>query len=165
MAFYILPYRYFHSARFASFQRQLSLYRFSRISNKSEDDHGYFYHEYFLRGRLDLTQKIKRSYYKKGTRQRGGRNYSRMQPLRLDTLPVCREMTIEEIQSLPSATVEDIVEESEPKILRQDGERTPQPNPGAEKGTAPLRVFRFDDRTVSSEGVFDRMTGKYTIPR
>jgi len=53
----VLP-KYFKQSKLASFQRQLNLYGFQRLT-KGNDKGGY-YHEYFLRGRTDLTSKIHR---------------------------------------------------------------------------------------------------------
>ena len=50
--------RYFESSKFSSFQRQLNLYGFSRLS--LGEDRGGYYHEYFLRGRPDLLTNLKR---------------------------------------------------------------------------------------------------------
>ena len=48
----ILPF-YFKQSKFDSFQRQLNLYGFTRIS--SGKDKGAYYHEMFIRGRHLLT--------------------------------------------------------------------------------------------------------------
>jgi HSF-type DNA-binding len=48
---------YFQQSKFTSFQRQLNLYGFRRIG--SERDKGGYYHDLFLRGRLDLSYDIK----------------------------------------------------------------------------------------------------------
>ena len=53
----ILP-KYFKHAKFTSFQRQLNLYGFKRIT-KGEDSGAYF-HPKFQRGRKDLLNEIKR---------------------------------------------------------------------------------------------------------
>ena len=55
-----LPYlvRYFWATKYASFKRQLSWYKFVRI--RHGPDKNAFYHEFFLRGRPDLTVNIKR---------------------------------------------------------------------------------------------------------
>ena len=49
---------YFSQTKLSSFQRQLTLYGFKRITNGP--DKGSYYHELFLRSRLDLSLKIKR---------------------------------------------------------------------------------------------------------
>lgn len=50
--------KYFSTSRMSSFQRQLNLYGFRRITD-GRDKGGYF-HEYFLRGRKGLCKKIHR---------------------------------------------------------------------------------------------------------
>lgn len=49
--------RYFRTARYSSFSRQLSLYGFRRLKKGSDKDS--WYNEYFLRGRPDLAAKLK----------------------------------------------------------------------------------------------------------
>jgi hypothetical protein len=55
----VMP-QYFRQSQYASFQRQLNLYGFQRLSQKSVD-HGSYYHEMFLRTRADLCQGIVRA--------------------------------------------------------------------------------------------------------
>ena len=55
----IMP-MFFRQTRFASFQRQLSLYGFLRLTRKGID-HGAYYHELFIRGRSDLCQLMQRT--------------------------------------------------------------------------------------------------------
>jgi HSF-type DNA-binding len=50
--------RWFRQSKYASFQRQLNMYRFTRITT-GRDKNGY-HHPYFLRGREDLTRRILR---------------------------------------------------------------------------------------------------------
>jgi len=52
--------RYFKHSKLASFQRQLSLYGFVRLTNEGPDK-GAYYHELFLRGRPFLCSKIQRT--------------------------------------------------------------------------------------------------------
>jgi hypothetical protein len=66
----ILP-RYFKLSKIQSFQRQLNLYGFQRLTVGA--DKGAYYHELFLRGRLDLVQKIPRAKVK-GTKVRARSN-------------------------------------------------------------------------------------------
>ena len=54
----IMP-KYFRMSRFSSFQRQLNLYDFQRITEGK--DKGAYYHELFLYGRPALTMKMKRT--------------------------------------------------------------------------------------------------------
>jgi hypothetical protein len=51
---------FFRQTRFASFQRQLSLYGFLRLTRKG-NDHGAYYHELFVRGRSDLCRLMQRT--------------------------------------------------------------------------------------------------------
>lgn len=53
----IMP-KYFKQTRMSSFQRQLNLYGFKRIS--SGEDSGGYYHELFLRGRVPLCYHMRR---------------------------------------------------------------------------------------------------------
>ena len=55
----IILVHYFNNAKLTSFQRQLNLYGFVRISNGR--DAGGYYNEYFLRGRLYLCDKMTRT--------------------------------------------------------------------------------------------------------
>lgn len=52
--------RYFKHSKLSSFQRQLSLYGFVRLTNEGPDK-GAYYHELFLRGRPFLCSKIQRT--------------------------------------------------------------------------------------------------------
>lgn len=54
---YVLP-RYFKLTKIASFQRQLNLYGFKRLT--TGNDRSGYYHEMFLRGRADLIPGIQR---------------------------------------------------------------------------------------------------------
>ena len=56
--YYMITYRYFSQSKLTSYQRQLSLYGFSRIT--CGKDRGAYYHELFLRGRPDLLDCIDR---------------------------------------------------------------------------------------------------------
>jgi hypothetical protein len=51
---------FFRQSRFSSFQRQLSLYGFLRLTRKNEDYSAY-YHEFFLRGRPHLCAYMQRT--------------------------------------------------------------------------------------------------------
>lgn len=59
---------YFNQSKFSSFQRQLNLYGFNRITQGL--DKGGYYHELFLRGKRPLTRRIQRTKVK-GTYVRG----------------------------------------------------------------------------------------------
>jgi len=66
----ILP-RYFKQSKLSSFQRQLNLYQFTRITQGA--DKGGYYHESFLRGREWLLHRIERERVK-GTGKRAKSN-------------------------------------------------------------------------------------------
>ncbi|EEC44591.1 predicted protein [Phaeodactylum tricornutum CCAP 1055/1] len=55
----IMPTYFRHQSQFASFQRQLNLYGFLRLTRKGPD-RGSYYHELFLRGRPSLCHHIHR---------------------------------------------------------------------------------------------------------
>jgi len=63
--------RFFHQKKYASFQRQLNLYGFNRITKGP--DRGSYYHERFLRGKAFLCEGIKRTKVK-GTGARTASN-------------------------------------------------------------------------------------------
>jgi hypothetical protein len=51
---------YFNHTSITSFQRQLNLYGFKRITKSGSKDQGSYYHELFLRGRPELCRRIRR---------------------------------------------------------------------------------------------------------
>eukprot|EP00588_Corethron_pennatum_P015378 CAMPEP_0194280816 /NCGR_PEP_ID=MMETSP0169-20130528/18929_1 /TAXON_ID=218684 /ORGANISM="Corethron pennatum, Strain L29A3" /LENGTH=588 /DNA_ID=CAMNT_0039025685 /DNA_START=65 /DNA_END=1831 /DNA_ORIENTATION=- len=55
----ILP-QFFDQSKLTSFQRQLNLYGFRRITNRASPDVGAYYHELFLRYRIDLCYNMVR---------------------------------------------------------------------------------------------------------
>lgn len=55
----VMP-KYFRNSKFTSFQRQLSLYGFLRLTCKDNPDYGAYYHEFFLRGHPRLCRHITR---------------------------------------------------------------------------------------------------------
>jgi len=55
----VMP-RFFRQSKMSSFQRQLNLYGFARLT-RSGPDKGSYYHEYFLRGRPDLCAMLHRT--------------------------------------------------------------------------------------------------------
>ena len=66
-----IRFRYFKLGKLSSFQRQLNLYGFNRIT-RGLDSTGY-YHEYFLRDREYLSKRILRKRIK-GTKIKGATN-------------------------------------------------------------------------------------------
>jgi len=91
----VLP-EYFKQSKFSSFQRQLNLYGFSRLS--AGKDKGGYYHELFLRGKPTLSLKMVRTKVK-GTGVRGGSNpdtepnFYRMPPVRPDPINKSHQQT------------------------------------------------------------------------
>jgi hypothetical protein len=81
---HVMP-TYFKQSKLASFQRQLNLYGFQRLTRKGPDKGGY-YHEKFLRGKVFLAQYIQRNRVK-GTCVRARSNpddepdFERMPPI------------------------------------------------------------------------------------
>lgn len=57
----ILPAHFSDQTAFASFQRQLNVYGFLRMTKRGPD-HSSYYHELFLRGRPDLIELMQRQY-------------------------------------------------------------------------------------------------------
>jgi len=55
----ILP-QFFNQSKLTSFQRQLNLYGFRRITKRGSPDEGAYYHELFLRHRIDICSKMTR---------------------------------------------------------------------------------------------------------
>lgn len=55
----IMP-QYFNQTKYRSFQRQLYIYGFDRIKDKSSDDYGAYFHELFVRGASDLCLDMQR---------------------------------------------------------------------------------------------------------
>mmetsp|Transcript_46612 Transcript_46612/g.113557 ORF Transcript_46612/g.113557 Transcript_46612/m.113557 type:complete len:606 (-) Transcript_46612:285-2102(-) len=80
---YVMPH-YFRQSKLTSFQRQLNLYGFSRLTKGA--DAGSYYHELFLRGRDGLAKRMKRTKVK-GTKYKAASNpdaepdFYKMQPV------------------------------------------------------------------------------------
>lgn len=55
----IMP-QYFNQTKYRSFQRQLYIYGFDRIKDKSSEDYGAYFHELFIRGSSDLCLDMQR---------------------------------------------------------------------------------------------------------
>jgi len=52
--------QYFNQTKYRSFQRQLYIYGFDRVKDKSSDDYGAYFHELFIRGASDLCLDMQR---------------------------------------------------------------------------------------------------------
>lgn len=100
---YVMP-KYFNQSKFASFQRQLNLYGFRRLT--SGRDKGGYYHELFLRGKRFLCERMFRVKIK-GTKVR--------KPPSTDDEP--------DFYAMPSLSVSDTIERfnAEEKLNRIEG--------------------------------------------
>lgn len=110
----------FEKTRFGSFQRQLNLYGFFRMSRRSKD-RGAYYHELFLRGRADLSYHITRV---KSIASNERKN--RDEPALCQMIPVgvAQETTIAVgTESNYSENVEDNDSASNPSLALQNQER------------------------------------------
>jgi len=81
----IILSHYFNQTKLTSFQRQLNLYGFLRISDGR--DAGGYYHEFFLRGRIHLCEKmtrvkVKGTGYKAASNPQEEPDFYAMQPVR-----------------------------------------------------------------------------------
>jgi len=122
---------YFNQTKFASFQRQLNLYGFRRMT--AGQDKGAYYHEFFLRGRRTLCQRMSRKKVK-GTKVRrsttstctGEPNFYEMSPMpslmrtkkRANSLSSCSSSSTTSI-SVTKTTPESKQKKSKPVILSQ----------------------------------------------
>ena len=52
--------KYFNGTKFNSFRRQLQIYGFRFIKDKSSPDHGSYVHPFFLKGKTELCSKMVR---------------------------------------------------------------------------------------------------------
>lgn len=55
----VMP-QYFNQTKYRSFQRQLYIYGFDRVKDKSSEDYGSYFHELFIRGASDLCLDMQR---------------------------------------------------------------------------------------------------------
>merc|ERR1719223_1244431 len=55
----IMP-QYFNQTKYRAFQRQLYIYGFGRVKDKSSDAYGAYFHELFIRGESDLCPDMQR---------------------------------------------------------------------------------------------------------
>jgi len=144
----ILP-EYFKLQRYASFQRQLNLYGFQRITKGR--DKGSYYHELMLRGRPFLAYRITRTRIKgTGVRPRANPDsepdFYSMPAIDTDSpapLPVDEEE--EEVEE--EVTAEDVMETEE-----DDTRKTPSPSPSVVDRRSPKEKLGqvFPNETVSS---------------
>jgi hypothetical protein len=70
-ASHILP-KFFEKIKFRSFQRQLNIYGFRRISDRTSPDYGAYYHEFFVRNKSHLCLQMQRQRIK-GTKNSSSR--------------------------------------------------------------------------------------------
>lgn len=103
----IMP-KYFQSTSYSSFSRQISHYKFQRVTN------GTYYHEYFLRGRPDLLRNIVRSFPKpkhsltspdkvfRLSESYPTRSERKLRTPKFDQLTPCRELRPAEVVELTS---------------------------------------------------------------
>ena len=109
--------KYFKQTKFASFQRQLNLYGFSRITTSL--DRGGYYHEMFLRGKRFLTHRISRMRVK-GTKVRMASapdhepNFYAMIPLGPEE-PMMQEQALPPPQMFHSTVRLSVAPQQEPK--------------------------------------------------
>lgn len=117
----VLP-RFFHQNKYASFQRQLNLYGFSRITRKGAD-RGSYYHEYFLRGKKFLCNNINR-YKVKGTGARRSSNpdaepdFYNMPPMQSSSEELTPLLPNSSVESSETKTVEVTAKHADENILR-----------------------------------------------
>lgn len=52
--------QYFNQTKYRSFQRQLYIYGFDRVKDKTSEDYGAYFHELFIRGASDLCLDMQR---------------------------------------------------------------------------------------------------------
>lgn len=77
---------YFDQTQYKSFQRQLALYGFVRLTKKNSSDYGSYYHESFLRGYPDTCRTIQRkaikgSRYQKSALAEAEPDFQTMKPV------------------------------------------------------------------------------------
>jgi len=94
---YVMP-KYFRQSKLTSFQRQLNLYGFSRLTIGK--DNGGYYHELFLRGKVFLAKtmcrtKIKGTKYKAASSPDQEPDFYTMDPVTI-TPPVSDESSVED---------------------------------------------------------------------
>jgi len=87
----IMP-RFFRQTKMTSFQRQLNLYGFARLT--TGPDRGGYYHELFIRGRMDLCKRMVRTRVKgNGSKAASSPstepNFYAMEPCYEETAPKC----------------------------------------------------------------------------
>merc|ERR1712176_7588 len=96
----IMP-QYFNQTKYRSFQRQLYIYGFDRVKDKSSDDYGAYFHELFIRGESDLCLDMQRQKIK-GTGLSNEERRKKASILRASSKPSSNERSMPK-QSLTTA--------------------------------------------------------------
>lgn len=94
--------------KFSSFQRQLNIYNFKRITRRGPD-YGTYYHEYFLKGRPDLLPRVQRLRSGDDRRQLpsspGEITFSAMGPIPPPPLPLAPTQRLQSTQQIRHASL------------------------------------------------------------
>ena len=132
--------KYFDQSKYASFQRQLNVYGFTKLARGK--DRGGYYHEYFLRSRPDLLAKVKRQSIKgRGTRKMPVHD---TEP-DFYTMPFCSAAPVTGSEEFAVEDEEECATEVDEDTTAEDGEPIRLPEP---------LLFPFDG-TIAENGVPD----------
>jgi len=160
----MLP-QYFKLSKIASFQRQLNLYGFVRISS-GPDKNGY-YHELFLRGRPFLIEKMNRSKVK-GTKVRAKSNpaeepdFWNMSWIGLDGTvirpanPAASSKATDKDTSHHTTTTTSSADDSMPPLQRVSSSQSVMVSRGSSSSIVSHEDFDDDDRDEQRDGDANR---------